>query len=127
MHGTQEWLRLRRSSRRGLPELIAVGVCLVFAAVAAASSGGDFMSDLFNKLAMRRKGEASLWFRDADAGGDRRLTPRVHAAGISGKGPAGGEAGDAQSGSGGAFARMSDAIPPLPVLHSNADDDDWDA
>ncbi|XP_075894011.1 WASH complex subunit 1 [Nelusetta ayraudi] len=71
-------------------------------AVAAASSGGDFMSDLFNKLAMRRKG-------------------------ISGKGPAGGEAGDVQSDTGGAFARMSDAIPPLPVLHSNAEDDDWDA
>lgn len=27
----------------------------------AASSGGDFMSDLFNKLAMRRKGEAAFY------------------------------------------------------------------
>lgn len=83
------------------------------------------MSDLFNKLAMRRKGEPFLPFRHS--GVDGRLTPSVHAAGISGKGPAGGEAGDGQSGTGGAFARMSDAIPPLPVLHSNADDDDWDA
>lgn len=32
--------------------------CFCLLAVAAASSGGDFMSDLFNKLAMRRKGEA---------------------------------------------------------------------
>lgn len=32
----------------------------VFPAVRAASSGGDFMSDLFNKLAMRRKGEKSF-------------------------------------------------------------------
>lgn len=27
----------------------------------AASSGGDFMSDLFNKLAMRRKGKAAFY------------------------------------------------------------------
>lgn len=72
-------------------------------AVGAASSGGDFMSDLFNKLAMRRKG-------------------------ISGKGPAGGESGDSPAGTGGAFARMSDVIPPLPAPHSTTtDDDDWEA
>lgn len=35
------------------------GLCL--AAVGVASSGGDFMSDLFNKLAMRRKGEVQLY------------------------------------------------------------------
>ncbi|XP_017261685.1 WASH complex subunit 1 isoform X2 [Kryptolebias marmoratus] len=70
--------------------------------VGAASSGGDFMSDLFNKLAMRRKG-------------------------ISGKGPAGGEPGDTPSGTGGAFARMSDVIPPPPAPHSAAEDDDWEA
>ncbi|XP_007545762.1 WASH complex subunit 1 [Poecilia formosa] len=71
-------------------------------AVGAASSGGDFMSDLFNKLAMRRKG-------------------------ISGKGPAGGESAENPAGSGGAFARMSDVIPPPPAPHSAADDDDWEA
>ncbi|PWA14322.1 hypothetical protein CCH79_00012264 [Gambusia affinis] len=71
-------------------------------AVGAASSGGDFMSDLFNKLAMRRKG-------------------------ISGKGPAGGESAETPAGTGGAFARMSDVIPPPPAPHSAADDDDWEA
>ncbi|XP_041853280.1 WASH complex subunit 1 isoform X3 [Melanotaenia boesemani] len=71
-------------------------------AVGVASSGGDFMSDLFNKLAMRRKG-------------------------ISGKGPAGGESGDAPTGTGGAFARMSDVIPPLPAPQPMTDDDDWEA
>ncbi|CAG5958078.1 unnamed protein product [Menidia menidia] len=71
-------------------------------AVGVASSGGDFMSDLFNKLAMRRKG-------------------------ISGKGPAGGESGEPPTGTGGAFARMSDVIPPLPAPQSAADDDDWEA
>ncbi|XP_029991912.1 WASH complex subunit 1 isoform X2 [Sphaeramia orbicularis] len=71
-------------------------------AVGAAMSGGDFMSDLFNKLAMRRKG-------------------------ISGKGPAGGESSDAPGGTGGAFARMSDVIPPLPAPQSTTDEDDWEA
>ncbi|XP_039664500.1 WASH complex subunit 1 isoform X2 [Perca fluviatilis] len=70
--------------------------------VGAASTGGDFMSDLFNKLAMRRKG-------------------------ISGKGPAGGESGDPPAGTSGAFARISDVIPPLPVPHATTDDDDWEA
>ncbi|KAM3869705.1 WASH complex subunit 1 [Diretmus argenteus] len=71
--------------------------------VGAASSGGDFMSDLFNKLAMRRKG-------------------------ISGKGPAGGDPGDAPAGTSGAFARMSDVIPPLPAPQPTAEDDeDWEA
>lgn len=36
---------------------------LCLAAVGAASSGGDFMSDLFNKLAMRRKGEEPSVFQ----------------------------------------------------------------
>ncbi|KAJ0029193.1 hypothetical protein NQD34_004190 [Periophthalmus magnuspinnatus] len=72
-------------------------------AVGSAITGGDFMSDLFNKLAMRRKG-------------------------ISGKGPAGGEGGDAPGGSGGAFARMSDVIPPPPAPHTTTgDDEDWEA
>uniref|UniRef100_A0A8C1HW43 WAS protein family homolog 1 n=1 Tax=Cyprinus carpio carpio TaxID=630221 RepID=A0A8C1HW43_CYPCA len=72
--------------------------------VGAAVSGGDLMSDLFNKLAMRRKG-------------------------ISGKGPAGGDSSEAPANSGGAFARMSDVIPPLPApLQPTADDEgDWEA
>lgn len=71
-------------------------------AVGSAMTGGDFMSDLFNKLAMRRKG-------------------------ISGKGPAGGESGEAPSGTGSAFARMSDVIPPPPAPQVPGDDDDWEA
>lgn len=51
----------------------------------------------------------------------------VLSAGISGKGPAGGELGEALAGTGGAFARMSDVIPPLPAPHPTADDDDWEA
>lgn len=48
--------------------------------------------------------------------------------GISGKGPAGGESGDAPAGPSGAFARMSDVIPPLPAPHTvTTDDDDWEA
>lgn len=72
--------------------------------VVAAASGGDFMSDLFNKLAMRRKG-------------------------ISGKGPGGGDSGEGPAGSGSAFARMSDVIPPLPAPHQPTaeDEDDWEA
>nr|XP_046216332.1 WASH complex subunit 1-like [Oncorhynchus gorbuscha] len=72
--------------------------------VVAAASGGDFMSDLFNKLAMRRKG-------------------------ISGKGPVGGDSGEGPAGSGSAFARMSDVIPPLPAPHqpTTEDEDDWEA
>ncbi|XP_051953708.1 WASH complex subunit 1 isoform X2 [Xyrauchen texanus] len=71
--------------------------------VGAAVSGGDLMSDLFNKLAMRRKG-------------------------ISGKGPGGGDSSEAPASSGGAFARMSDVIPPLPApLQPTADEDDWEA
>uniref|UniRef100_A0A8C8IAD1 WAS protein family homolog 1 n=1 Tax=Oncorhynchus tshawytscha TaxID=74940 RepID=A0A8C8IAD1_ONCTS len=72
--------------------------------VVAAASGGDFMSDLFNKLAMRRKG-------------------------ISGKGPVGGDSGEGPAGSGSAFARMSDVIPPLPAPHqpTTEDEEDWEA
>lgn len=51
----------------------------------------------------------------------------VPSAGISGKGPAGGESSDAPAGAGGAFARMSDVIPPLPSPHATTDDDDWEA
>lgn len=47
-------------------------------------------------------------------------------AGISGKGPVGGESSDTPAVSGGAFARMSDVIPPLPAPQST-DDDDWEA
>uniref|UniRef100_H2LYG3 WAS protein family homolog 1 n=1 Tax=Oryzias latipes TaxID=8090 RepID=H2LYG3_ORYLA len=72
------------------------------APVGVVSSGGDFMSDLFNKLSMRRKG-------------------------ISGKGPAAGESGEAPAGASGAFARMSNAIPPLPAPQTATDDDDWEA
>lgn len=71
--------------------------------VGAAVSGGDLMSDLFNKLAMRRKG-------------------------ISGKGPGAGDSSEASAGTGGAFARMSDVIPPLPAPQQPAaDEDDWEA
>ncbi|XP_056622792.1 LOW QUALITY PROTEIN: WASH complex subunit 1 [Triplophysa dalaica] len=71
--------------------------------VGAAVSGGNLMSDLFNKLAMRRKG-------------------------ISGKVP-GGDSTEASGSSGGAFARMSDVIPPLPAPQQPAadDEDDWEA
>lgn len=69
--------------------------------VRAVSSAGDFMSDLFNKLAMRRKG-------------------------ISGKGPAG-ESSDTFPGTATGFASMSDVIPPLPAPQSTTDDDDWEA
>lgn len=41
--------------------LVTARLCL--SAVGAASSGGDFMSDLFNKLAMRRKGEAAFYVK----------------------------------------------------------------
>uniref|UniRef100_A0A8D0NQ04 WH2 domain-containing protein n=1 Tax=Sus scrofa TaxID=9823 RepID=A0A8D0NQ04_PIG len=66
----------------------------------ATSQGGDLMSDLFSKLAMRRKG-------------------------ISGKGPGPG----ASEGPGGAFARMSDSIPPLPPPQppGEEDEDDWES
>ncbi|XP_013362758.1 PREDICTED: WAS protein family homolog 1-like [Chinchilla lanigera] len=69
--------------------------------VRATSQGGDLMSDLFNKLVLRRKG-------------------------ISGKGPGPG----AGEGPGGAFARMSDSIPPLPPPQQPAgedDDADWES
>uniref|UniRef100_A0A8C0ZRQ0 WH2 domain-containing protein n=1 Tax=Castor canadensis TaxID=51338 RepID=A0A8C0ZRQ0_CASCN len=69
--------------------------------VRATSQGGDLMSDLFNKLVMRRKG-------------------------ISGKGPGTGTS----EGPGGAFARMSDSIPPLPPPQQppgEEDEDDWES
>lgn len=53
--------------------------------------------------------------------------PPVPSAGISGKGPAAGEPGKTPAGTGGAFARMSDVIPPLPSPHVTTDDDDWEA
>ncbi|CAG13060.1 unnamed protein product [Tetraodon nigroviridis] len=93
-------------------------------AVGVASSGGDFMSDLFNKLAMRRKGEVKL--QDHHHYYSQMLNT-FSPAGISGKGPAGGETGDAPASTGGAFARMSDVIPPLPAPHATTDDDDWEA
>ncbi|XP_055984814.1 LOW QUALITY PROTEIN: WASH complex subunit 1-like [Sorex fumeus] len=68
----------------------------------ATSHSGDLMSDLFNKLAMRRKG-------------------------ISGKGPGAG----ASEGPGGTFAQMSDSIPPLPPTRpppgeGEEDENDWE-
>lgn len=69
--------------------------------VRATSQGGDLMSDLFNKLVMRRKG-------------------------ISGKGPGTGTS----EGPGGAFSQMSDSIPPLPPPQQPAgdeDEDDWES
>ena len=88
------------------------------------------MSDLFNKLAMRRKGEEPLLCRTRLKilkQVVQKITFPVPSAGISGKGPAGGESADAPAGTGGAFARMSDHIPPLPAPHAAADDDDWEA
>lgn len=89
------------------------------------------MSDLFNKLAMRRKGEEGLLFLNVDAGDwncmEEPLCPVLSVIGISGKGPAGGESSDPPAPTGGAFARMSDAIPPLPAPQSTTDDDDWEA
>lgn len=75
--------------------------------VTSTVSSGNMMSDLFNKLALRRKG-------------------------ISGKGPVVGEGGgDAPASSGSAFARMSDAIPPLPAPQQpntgEEDEGDWEA
>ncbi|KAI5126118.1 WASH complex subunit 1 isoform X1 [Manis pentadactyla] len=66
----------------------------------ASSHGGDLMSDLFNKLVMRRKG-------------------------ISGKGPGMG----ATEGPGGAFAWMSDSIPPLPPPQQppGEEEGDWES
>ncbi|XP_066225558.1 WASH complex subunit 1 isoform X1 [Saccopteryx leptura] len=69
--------------------------------VRATVQGGDLMSDLFNKLVMRRKG-------------------------ISGRGPAPA----ASEGPGGAFSRMSDSIPPLPPPQQppgEEDEDDWES
>lgn len=68
--------------------------------VRATNQGGDLMSDLFNKLVMRRKG-------------------------ISGKGPGTGSS----EVPGGAFSRMSDSIPPLPPPQQPTDEDeeDWES
>uniref|UniRef100_A0A8C0R1C6 WASH complex subunit 1 n=1 Tax=Canis lupus dingo TaxID=286419 RepID=A0A8C0R1C6_CANLU len=86
-----------------IPELptFHTEVAETFKPVRATSQGGDLMSDLFNKLVMRRKG-------------------------ISGKGPVTG----ASEGPGGAFARMSDSIPPLPPPQQppgEEDEDDWES
>lgn len=104
-------------------------------AVRATSQGGDLMSDLFNKLAMRRKGRkqdpgaASFLavFRSVGPGWpDQLLTLASALPGISGKGPGSG----ASEGPGGAFARMSDSIPPLPPPQQppgEEDEDDWES
>ncbi|XP_013928111.1 PREDICTED: WAS protein family homolog 1-like, partial [Thamnophis sirtalis] len=71
--------------------------------VGATEQGGDLMSDLFNKLVLRRKG-------------------------ISGKGPAAGGDSNAPNVPAGAFGRISDTIPPLPPPQQPAgeeDEDDW--
>nr|XP_020644687.1 WASH complex subunit 1 [Pogona vitticeps] len=73
--------------------------------VGATGQGGDLMSDLFNKLVLRRKG-------------------------ISGKGPAAGGDSNAPNVPGGAFGRISDTIPPLPPPQQPAgeeDEDDWES
>uniref|UniRef100_A0ACB8FNC9 WASH complex subunit 1 n=1 Tax=Sphaerodactylus townsendi TaxID=933632 RepID=A0ACB8FNC9_9SAUR len=72
--------------------------------VRATGQGGDLMSDLFNKLVLRRKG-------------------------ISGKGPGGGGDNNAPSAPGGAFGRISDTIPPLPPPQQppGEDEDDWES
>ncbi|KAJ6659976.1 hypothetical protein lerEdw1_018173 [Lerista edwardsae] len=73
--------------------------------VRATGQGGDLMSDLFNKLVLRRKG-------------------------ISGKGPAAGGDGNAPNVPAGAFGRISDTIPPLPPPQQPAgeeDEDDWES
>ncbi|EMP25353.1 WAS protein family like protein 2 [Chelonia mydas] len=73
--------------------------------VITTAQGGDLMSDLFNKLLLRRKG-------------------------ISGKGPAAAGSADAPSAPGGAFARMSDTIPPLPPPQQplgDEEEDDWES
>lgn len=73
--------------------------------VRATGQGGDLMSDLFNKLVLRRKG-------------------------ISGKGPGASGNTDAPGSPAGAFARMSDSIPPLPPPQQPVgedDEDDWES
>ncbi|KAH0617055.1 hypothetical protein JD844_028659 [Phrynosoma platyrhinos] len=73
--------------------------------VGATGQGGDLMSDLFNKLVLRRKG-------------------------ISGKGPAAGGDNNAPNVPAGAFGRISDTIPPLPPPQQPAgeeDEDDWES
>ncbi|KAH1187619.1 hypothetical protein KIL84_020368, partial [Mauremys mutica] len=73
--------------------------------VITTAQGGDLMSDLFNKLLLRRKG-------------------------ISGKGPAAAGSADAPSAPAGAFARMSDSIPPLPAPQQppgDEEEDDWES
>ncbi|KFR11384.1 WAS protein family 1 [Opisthocomus hoazin] len=73
--------------------------------VRATGQGGDLMSDLFNKLVLRRKG-------------------------ISGKGPGASGNPDAGGTPAGAFARMSDSIPPLPPPQQpvgEEDEDDWES
>uniref|UniRef100_A0A8C5UF09 WASH1 WAHD domain-containing protein n=1 Tax=Malurus cyaneus samueli TaxID=2593467 RepID=A0A8C5UF09_9PASS len=73
--------------------------------VRAKGQGGDLMSDLFNKLVLRRKG-------------------------ISGKGPGTSGNTDTPGSPAGAFARMSDSIPPLPPPQQpvgEEDEDDWES
>lgn len=86
------------------------------------------MSDLFNKLVMRRKGR-HLPHCLSPGGGEvvpHCLSHCLSLLGISGKGPGTGTS----EGPGGAFSRMSDSIPPLPPPQQPAgdeDEDDWES
>ncbi|NXE70486.1 WASH1 protein, partial [Calcarius ornatus] len=84
---------------------ICLRACGEVSHVIATGQGGDLMSDLFNKLVLRRKG-------------------------ISGKGPGASGNTDAPGSPAGAFARMSDSIPPLPPPQQpvgEEDEDDWES
>lgn len=86
------------------------------------------MSDLFNKLVMRRKGRHLTHYPSSGAGAVAPLSLSHHLSlpGISGKGPGTGTS----EGPGGAFSRMSDSIPPLPPPQQPAgdeDEDDWES
>lgn len=86
------------------------------------------MSDLFNKLVMRRKGRHLTHCLSSGAGEvvPQCLSHCLSLPGISGKGPATGTS----EGPGGAFTRMSDSIPPLPPPQQPAgdeDEDDWES
>lgn len=121
-------------------------------AVRATGQGGDLMADLFNKLVMRRKGRAercclpraghlgaahhphsAFFFLFLSLQGMGEPVPQTNPSpstflppGISGKGPGTG----ASEGPGGAFARMSDSIPPLPPPQQppgEEDEEEWES